>query len=703
MSQGVRRGGKLAGVILGIVLVIWLPRGVHLDRQLTPDEPFWLAMSGNFTKGIVDGRLSQTYQYPHPGVTTMWAGFGGYMMRARSFARHGPERVRQNNNEIAKALTSLGISPLETVAAGRRVVAVFITLALAGTAWYAVRLFGAVPGLMGGVILATDPFHVALSRLLHVDGLFSSFLGLAAVAWLAYLADGRKQDLVVAGIAIGLAGLTRSIAAVLLPMIVLSGLIEGGCGGLWGRSKRLLILGGTALATFVALWPAIWVSPVSTATKFVRDGLAIGGQAHPRPIFFNGRIYTAVDPGYLFYPVSFAWRTTPVMLLGLSFAIVSGVFGLLALVRDRRRPASGRWALYLSILTSCVFVVLELSAKKLDRYVIAMVPPLAIIAGWGYGVALAWLDRRLRAPRRRRAMRIAFGVSSSLLILVNLVSVVRTHPYGLDYYNPLLGGASAAKSDMMLGWGEGLDQIGATIASNPAAADVRVLTTSWLTSLNYFTGATPVVQADFSDPHAAFVEWVRSDYCVWYVTADQRGYITPEVDTYLAGLKPVKTVRLVGVDYAKLYDLRAAPLPPFFADQMWLAPAGSGLRLVTATLNDDPVPPGDEVTAVLYVTGRAPAGSEGSVRLTLTGPSGETVAGPEQSFHGDDTQTIWSVRRRVTLPTGAQLGTWWVTADFAAGAATSSVVLGPVTVRAEAATTTTPTPEPDDQPLDEGG
>lgn len=692
--------------LVGIVLLIWLPRGLHLDRLVTPDEPLWLARSANFTKALVDGNLDQTYQYSHPGVMTMWAGSVGYWAHVPDFASDGPDQVRQGGNRIAVALKELGYSALATLGAGRRVIVVFVTIALAGTAWYAIRLFGMWPGLIGAALLATDPFHIALSRLLHLDGLLSSLLGFAAVAWLAYLRDRHQvRHLVVAGIAVGLAGLTRSIAVVLLPMILISALIEGGgCErpwtNLWQRFKSVLILGALAAATFVALWPAMWSSPIGTIRKFVIDGLELGQRVHARPIFFAGKIYDGTDPGLLFYPVSFLWRTTPALLLGLGFAAIAAAAALAAMVRERRRPRDGRWAAYLALVALCVLLVLDLSEKKLDRYIIPAVPPLALVAGWGYGIAGRWLTTVLRS----RSVMATRGAALVVLVAIvggNLVSVARTHPYGLDYYNPALGGASAARDEMMIGWGEGLDQVGDAILALPDAENPRVITSSWQTSLDYFTGDATVEQFDFAESQVSLTEWLRADYYVWYITSDQRGYIPPEMQAYFAALPPVMTVELSGIRYAALYNLNDAPLPNYFAKQAWMADITPGLRLLTATLPAEPLLPGDEVTTLLYLTGLPETDRPVNVELSLVGPDGVSVAGEPQSVRVEAGETIWSVRRRIALPATASPGIYWVSAQFTDGAASHDIVLGSIVVQNETAPALEPTPEPEDEIIEE--
>ena len=75
-SSPSRRDRPLLTIValLGLAALIWLPRGLELDRAVTTDESIWLARSGNFYQALANGDLDETFQYAHPGVTTMWAG-----------------------------------------------------------------------------------------------------------------------------------------------------------------------------------------------------------------------------------------------------------------------------------------------------------------------------------------------------------------------------------------------------------------------------------------------------------------------------------------------------------------------------------------------------------------------------------------------------------------------------------------------------
>jgi hypothetical protein len=66
------------------------------------------------------------------------------------------------------------------------------------------------------------------------------------------------------------------------------------------------------------------------------------------------------------------------------------------------------------------------------------------------------------------------------------------HPYYLGYYNPLLGGGATAQRVMLVGWGEGMEQVGAWLRARPDLGRGPVL--SWIPpTLAPFVPASPGV------------------------------------------------------------------------------------------------------------------------------------------------------------------------------------------------------------------
>ncbi len=81
---------KKAVSLLAVIVALWLPRSLALDRFVTPDEPKWLMRSANFYLALAQRDLGSTYQKEHPGVTVMWAGLAGLLRGYPQYVQLGP-------------------------------------------------------------------------------------------------------------------------------------------------------------------------------------------------------------------------------------------------------------------------------------------------------------------------------------------------------------------------------------------------------------------------------------------------------------------------------------------------------------------------------------------------------------------------------------------------------------------------------------
>jgi hypothetical protein len=557
-----RGRGLIVLALLGLAIAV--PRVVALDRVVSPDEKRWLTHSANFYRALTWGELDQTYQIEHPGVTVMWIGTLGYLWRYPAYPQEAPGQIDWWRAEVASFLRAQGREPLELLTTGHLLMALTITLVLVGAAWWAMRLVGVGAASLGFLFIAADPFHIALSRLLHLDGLTSSLVLLSLLALLCYLyRGGRRLDLAMSGAAAGLAGLTKSPALFLIPFTGLVLLLE--LAARWRGQHRLTrtdwhwavhllaVWGAVGLAVFVVLWPAMWVDPLLTVWRILRAALGYAVQGHEDPLYFNGEIFEG-DPGWHFYPVTYLWRTTPSVLVGLGLSATALVVpGARWLLRERRRP------LAVLLLFAVLFTAfMSLGAKKFDRYLLSIYPPLALIAGVGWMAAFRWIRQRW-SPRLGQAT-----VAAAALLAVGAQAglALAAFPYYFSYYNPLLGGTTAAPAVMMIGWGEGLDQAAHYLNSRSGAHSPRVMIGVWGGTFSYFFKGR-IRDSKFSPGENTIRDWMHSDFCVTYINQWQRKQLPDELLEYLGGLKPVFVVRLQGLAYAYVYDIRGVPPPAY--------------------------------------------------------------------------------------------------------------------------------------------
>jgi hypothetical protein len=530
-----RMNGRLAlAAALLITLLALPPRLVDLDRFVTTDELFWMGRSGNFARALAAGQLPLTFQSGHPGVTTMWTAMLGVGPGAAQ-ELGGPRR------EISRRDMANHPSFLPYLAGARLGFSVATALAIGLIAVVAWRLLGPGPAVLGGCLLALDPFVLAHSRLVHIDASLALWTTLAAVAGLLRWSGGGPATLALCGVATALALLSKAPAAFLFGFLPASAIWVRGWAALTDRSvwHDLAIWATASIAIYVALWPAMWVAPFETlglTVGFVRDN------ANPSHAAAAGD-----GVGVLFYPLVFLVRTTPLTLLGLF---------LLAVFRPDGQVA--RVTVALALYAVGFGLAMTFAAKNVDRYLLPAFPALDLLAGLGLWQSLGRLVSRPRG---------SFAVASATAVVVAVTSwsVLSAWPYGVTYANPLVGGVPFANTYVASGWGEGLDQVASYLNRQPDAARLRVgmpgeIYTTVLDA--QFVGQVTPAEGSDAGAYDYFVVYTRN------LQIDERPQFFDE--RYLRWPTDA-AVTLGGVEYARIYKTdRGAPVGAVFGDRLVL-------------------------------------------------------------------------------------------------------------------------------------
>jgi 4-amino-4-deoxy-L-arabinose transferase-like glycosyltransferase len=565
--------GALLSLLPVILAVGYLaPRLVGLDRLVTVDERDWLGASANVYTAVVHRDFAHTSQVQHglvhPGVLTMWAGALGIRLAIPEYAERHPEQI-ERINDTHDVLRRLGYSPLATLVTARTAKLLLQVVVFAIGVWLMRPLFGTAITAVGMVLLAFDPFLIAHDRLLHIDGLLAltSFVSLLALLRALQLRhDGRL--LALSGVFAAFAWLTRTTGVALAAGVGLLFVMVA-----WNRyqnegiSRRSAIhlairplvwwLLPALLATLLA-WPALWVRPVDTYRHVLSVSLQMARAGHDFGTFFYGTTYHGEQSlAYAsYYLLSLLWRLTPVTLVGVVLAVLGAKFyPRIVLPQHLRIPLailSGYAVLYV--------VGMSLGAKKFDHYVLPVYPVLELLAA----VGIVGAARVLSTGQARLRLVLTWIVVAGVLG-GQLASALSTAPYYLPYFNPILGGTAGAARALLLGWGEGMDQVADFILSQPEGGNAVVMTSITATTLLYFlpesvTVSSPVHEEDIATSEA----WTGTDYYVVYISQQQRRAF-PRLFAYFSKYEPVHTVSFGGVDFARTYDLRAIPPPDWLA------------------------------------------------------------------------------------------------------------------------------------------
>ena len=502
-------------------------------RFITSDELAWVYRSTRFLTALSTGDWARTAQAGHPGVTTMWCGVAGILLRRLTAPGAAAERLAWLAHLNWDHFDPYNGPALKQMAfflvAGRLPVVVLTSLAVVGIYLLARRLWGQRVALLGAVLLALDPFPVGLSAVLHVDALTASFMTLSLLALLVgVMGEGLLRWVAFSGALAGLAMLTKSPAIFLIPftaLILAVAFLE--------RREKILRLGGAfflwlaiAVLTFCALYPAMWVSPGNTL-QFIFGTVERHAESLANLTFFRGR--TVADPGPLFYPVALAFRTSPVVWCGVLLALP-----LLLRHRTTDWLQGRRLSLLALLLFALSFIAFMTSpVKKFDRYLMPTFPALDLVAAAGLVGGAEWLSCRWGQ-----------GAPVALTTAVVLQAVVSLPyaPYFLAYENPLLGGPKGAAMILPVGWGEGLDRAAAYLNGLEGAENMYVATEAGPHFAPAFVGKT--LRLDEANLPMA-------DYLV--VSVEDRQVYPAKIETLLAGAELVHTVRLGNLDYARVY------------------------------------------------------------------------------------------------------------------------------------------------------
>lgn len=567
----------LSLIVLLIALVI--PRAFELGRFVAIDEVNWLHRSATFYDAIMKKKWEETYVKEHPGVITAWVGALAFRLAAPDY-RADLDKMKTSYTAFESRLVRVfNLNPIYILALSRVIMITLLISLLLLCYFYAQRLFGIMPSLMGFLIIALDPFFIALTRMNHLDAPQAIFMFLSILAFLTYLFRGKRGfDLVVSGAAGGLAFLSKLPGIFIVPTIGVVSIWDYfktkfygkrlnsnlASKSFWKMVQSLVIWALVFIVVYVAFWPAMWVQPMETVKKVFDQSYG-----YASTIVEETRSDDEVNPKwlvrrslsfYLRYPDSYLWRTTPVVLIGLLLLLYAFI-SRNDVVNDEtfRRSVIG-----LLIFVIVYTVGMTLPSKSSEKYYAPVHIVMGLLAGLGWYSTSHILSKRLRRFQGKYLP----AAILFLVIFIQCIWVFRSFPYFYTFYNPLLGGLQKAAQTRLVGVGEGLDQAGLYLLSKPNSSQLQVM--SWFGTgplSYYFDGeVTPLFIANSAWTPEFVQKLSEMDYLVIYINQKNRNQ-PPELFKLLAGIEPEHTITISGAEYAWIYKVSDIPLPHPLPDQ----------------------------------------------------------------------------------------------------------------------------------------
>ncbi len=595
---------------LFIAIVIVAPRVSDLDVFYARDELAIWPWADEFTLAVWRGDPAVTLTASdYPGIPMFWV-----QTLFLTFKYSFPTLFPQTAIPLESLTKDRSI---ELLAERRLAAGLLISLQLIAAVLLVRQLFGWRVAVLSAILLGLDPFSLSEARLLRLEMISALFVCLSLLAYLLYLRRRGYGWLLLSGIMAGLSVSSKTSAGLIVPFIWLlllldfllvpPSIFERGQKGPWLKKFRQMIGNGLiwavgAMGAFWLIWPAMWVRPMDAIQHIFLTGFfqAADRSVWGDKVFFWGQVIEGGDPGPWFYPVALAFRTTPLMWLGLATALWVLVSSILTLRKSKNHhspftinqpwPATAVGLL----LTFVILVTIELTliVSKVDRFLLLIFPILDILSAIGLAALIEYASR-LTPHASERSLPVGrltyHALSAALLLIILVAQLVLTfpaHPYYFTYWNPWTGGARAAVEVLPIGSGEGIDQAIEFLNSQPDASEAELVcgaSEPWCQRL--FKGET-MRSASYFDSR-----WVEADYVSFYISHLQRQNYPPEVVDFFQWQTPFYQVSLNGVTYFSVY---AVPKMAHFAGRANDL-AGLG-RLLGYTLTG-PNPSSEELTA----------------------------------------------------------------------------------------------------------
>ncbi|MBN2045859.1 MAG: glycosyltransferase family 39 protein [Anaerolineales bacterium] len=554
-------------VIVLFLLAFFSPRLVEIDRFVATDEGAWLYRSGDFLYALGQRDFANTYGQYHPGVLTLWVGAGALLLEFPDYYKLGQGYFSEFSG-YAAFLESNGVLPYDVMVTGRVIQIVLIGLVMAVSLILLIELIGTLPTGLAFVLLAVDPFLIALSRMFHLDAMMSALILLSIVLFLiaGEFPDKRRMWLVFSGIAGGLAGLEKMTAVLIFPAMAVFLLLKESFGHrkegkpIWTGIKNgigdLILWGAAGLAAVFMFWPAMWVQPLGTSQALIRAAIGttvgsiqtIGGEINITPTVFF--FYNPLERSWRNYLAAFAWRTSPVILAGLISAMAAWRMSAGAW----KKPEIKKFSIGMLVFSGIYLIFMTVAAKQSQKYMLPAYVMINLIAGWGLYSIPELLEKIWKGKWVSRVG--AVLVTAGLLVQVGLM--LPHVPYYWTYYNPLLGGSERAGKTIFVGTGEGLDLAGAYLNTKPDAEDLKVVAWYGTGCLSFFFDGEVLPLNDNLWGEKERAGLGEADYLVLYSNLWFRNKPEALLEG-LTGIEPEKRIWLHGIEYARIYDVDDLP------------------------------------------------------------------------------------------------------------------------------------------------
>lgn len=306
-------------------------------------------------------------------------------------------------------------------------------------------------------------------------------------------------------------------------------------------SARLLPAGILAVAIMAFSWPWAVLDPLNPLRALEH----FSNVKFPIDTILAGQVMRVYDVPASYLPVYFIIKLPLILLTGLIASLSYVVYRRLHPAADLPRSSHVQ---HLGLIVTAVaagfpivwFIVDDLPASDGIRHFLFVIPPMAVLAGFGLDRFLIALSLRSRLPARLAAV----AVAGAMLFQANVL--MQLHPYENVDYNALVGGlAGAQRRYVMDYWANTVPE-----ATRALAAKLKAERSSGARGGPY--------KVFVCSGRESFVA-VAPPYLIWTRRAEEADFVIASThmncDTYVRG-KTIYQVARMGVVLAVVRDRR---------------------------------------------------------------------------------------------------------------------------------------------------
>jgi hypothetical protein len=420
---------------------------VGLGYDITNSDAIrWHYRSQNFLTAVKSGDLRSTYQRYHPGVSMMWVNAAvkqaGFWVQLPFTAE--PKTLENSDwypiiHGVSKAVNILIIGGLLLIQ------------------YFCIeRLFNKKIALTYLFFVATEPYLTGINRWFHLTSfeVFFSFTSFLLI--LLWSKTKITKFLMASAIFFGLGVLSKMTVLILGPVI---GAIIIYISYKEKKYKWIAIYPTVVIGVIIALFPAIWVDPLYVFNKLFS---ALVGSVTDN--LRDQMLSPWVKPFY--YLIILILKISPI------------VTGLLVLSFFKIK----KFSIYtMAILLYLLFflITLTLADQKIDRYAIALFPPILLLAA----ILFEQFDEQIKR----------IIIFAHLLLLIIIIFIY--HPVYSAFYDPLIGGTNTALN-LGLYENSGEYMSNAAFYLNQKGREVKVFVPYNIDSFKYYFNG--VLTSDYS-------------------------------------------------------------------------------------------------------------------------------------------------------------------------------------------------------------